>query len=364
MKYYYLYFLLFSLISCGSDKTINLLLQENFQTSIDGASVSLYTITDDQGLVAQITNYGAKIAALYVPDAAGEQVDIVAGFDNIDQYLVKERTFGAVMGRYGGRIAYGQFALDGQCYQLHKNKIGHHMHGGRRGFSNVVWSVVSQSSSHVELTYTSAHMEEGYPGNLKVNVRYLLHDSELKMAFYAMTDQATVINLINHSYFNLKGVGNGDALDHRLLIAADYYTEEDANQIPTGRLISVEGTVLDFTKMRRIGDRVSELPKGVYDHNYVLNNSEDNLNFAARLEEPVSGRIMEVYTNQPGMQFYVRNFKGDGVYGKHDKLYKGKSALCFETQHFPNSPNTPEFPSTVLRPGDEFEAITCFRFFN
>lgn len=351
-----------ALLSCQPNKDIDLLLPENFETSIGGDNVGLYTISDGQGLVAQVTNYGAKIAALYVPDANGDRVDVVAGFDSIAQYVTQQRTFGAVMGRYGGRIAGGQFVLDGQCYHLHTNKIGHHMHGGKRGFSNVVWEVLALGDDFIELAYTSPHMEEGYPGQLTVKARYSLADNALTMELSAVTDRPTVVNLINHSYFNLKGVGNGDALDHRLQIAADYYTQEDARQIPTGDLACVGASVLDFRQTKRIGEGVAQLPKGVYDHNYVLSNYTGDLAFAARLEEPESGRVMEVYTNQPGMQFYVRNFKGDGVHGKRGITYQGRGALCFETQHFPNSPNVPSFPSTVLRPDEEYQSLTCFRF--
>ncbi|MCG6187524.1 aldose epimerase family protein [Maribellus maritimus] len=343
--------------------------KDNFETQHDGKQVDLYTLKNSNGLVAQITNYGGKVVNLWTPDKNGNFGDIVLGFETIDEYFnTSEIYFGSLIGRYGNRIGSGTFSIDGTVYSLEQNNNGNALHGGIKGFNNVVWDASQLDEQTLELNYLSKDMEEGYPGNLNVKVVYkLTNENELKIEYWATTDRATPVNLTHHSFFNLKGAGNGDINEHIVQINADSYTPVDDGLIPTGEIAPVEGTPMDFRKPTAISERVrddfEQLKFGNgYDHNWVLNQADNGLTFAAKVLEPNSGRTMEVYTNEPGIQFYGGNFLDGTVTGKEGKIYEFRSALCLETQHFPDSPNKPDFPSTVLKPGDEYYSICVYKF--
>jgi aldose 1-epimerase len=338
----------------------------DFGKTREGTAVRIYTLTNASGAAAAITNYGGRIVSLKVPDRNGAMGDVVAGFNSLDGYLGPNPYFGAVVGRYANRIGHAQFKLDGVVHTLAKNNGDNALHGGLRGFDKVVWTAREMPDGGLELTYLSKDGEEGYPGNCKVTVRYHLTDAnELKIEYSATTDKDTVINLSNHSYFNLKG--SGDVLGHLLTLNADRFTPVDAGLIPTGELRAVAGTPFDFRKATAIGARIGQndeqlkFGKG-YDMNYVLNKKGDELSLAARVEEPTSGRVMEVWTTQPGVQFYSSNNLDGTLKGKAGQVYAARSMLCLETQHFPDSPNKPSFPSTVLKPGVEFKSTTIYRF--
>jgi aldose 1-epimerase len=348
---------------------IKLLDKESFEKEVNGKQVSIFTLTNKLGSVAQITNYGGKVASLWVQDKSGKYEDVVLGHTNIDDYLIsKEKYFGALIGRYGNRIKNGEFSLDSSTYNLKRNNGDNHLHGGDAGFDAVVWNVEETKSNVLELSYVSENMEEGYPGTLSIRVNYeLTDDNELKIEYWATTDASTVVNLTHHSFFNLKGAGNGTINEHLLRINAPYYTPVDEGLIPTGILATVEGTPFDFQKLTAIGERVDQIHpqlkngKG-YDHNFVLNQNFEELNYAAKVIEPVSGRVMEVFTNEPGLQFYGGNFLNGSVTGKENKAYKFRTAFCLETQHFPDSPNKPHFPSTRLDPGEDYYSVCIYKF--
>jgi len=336
----------------------------------DGQSIDLYTLTNSHGMKAAITNYGGIVVSLLTPDRAGHMDDVVLGFDNLDGYLKPEPYFGALIGRYGNRIGHAQFKLDGVVYHLAKNDGDNTLHGGLKGFDKRVWKArdVSKGSPAVELTYLSKDGEESFPGNLSVTVVYTLTEAnELKIDYTATTDKDTVLNLTNHSYFNLAGQGSGDILKHQITINADRFTPVDAGLIPTGELKSVVGTPFDLRKPATVGTHINDdneqlkLGKG-YDHNFVLNRTGDGLVPAARVTDAGSGRVMEVLTTQPGIQFYTGNFLDGTIHGKGGKVYGHRSALCLETQHFPDSPNKPSFPTTGLKPGQTFRSTTVYRF--
>lgn len=341
----------------------------DFGKTAEGIAVQIYTLTNKKGVEARITNYGGIVVSLKTPDRKGAMGDIVLGFDSLDGYLTSPSPyFGALIGRYGNRIAHARFALNGVEHKLAANNGENSLHGGNRGFNKVVWTPRELSDGGLELTYLSKDGEEGYPGNLRVTVTYHLTEAnELKIEYAASTDKDTVLNLTNHSYFNLKGAGNGDILDHVLTLNADKFTPVDAGLIPTGDLRSVNGTPFDFRKGTAIGARIEQgdeqlkLGKG-YDHNWVLNKSGNSLSLAARVEEPSTGRVLEVHTTEPGVQFYTGNFLDGTVKGKGGKVYGFRSGFCLETQHFPDSPNQSQFPSTVLRPGQAFRSTTVYRF--
>ncbi len=341
----------------------------DFGKTPEGAAVKIYTLTNDQGLEAKITNYGGIVVSLKTPDRKGAMADIVLGSDTLDDYVNSPSPyFGALIGRYGNRIGHARFTLDGVEYKLAANNGANSLHGGKRGFNKVVWTPRELPDAGLELTYLSKDGEEGYPGNLKVTVVYhLTNANELKIDYAATTDKDTVVNLTNHSYFNLKGAGNGDILDHLVMLNADRFTPVDAGLIPTGELRPVAGTPFDFRKATAVGARIEQndeqlkLGKG-YDHNWVLNAGRTGANLSARVEEPASGRVMEVITDQPGVQFYTGNFLDGSVKAKGGKTYGHRSGLCLETQHFPDSPNKPNFPSTVLKPGQQFHSTTVYRF--
>ncbi len=342
---------------------------ENFTAEINGKAVQLYTLENSNGCVAQITNYGGIVVSLWTPDKNGNFGDVVQGYETLNEYRNNtQRYYGALIGRYGNRIGNAQFTLDGVTYELSKNDGENTLHGGPKGYYAVVWDANQIDDQTLELKYLSKDMEEGYPGNLNIKVVYTLtNDNELKIEYWATTDKATPVNLTNHSYFNLHGNGQGGINDHILQINADYYTPVDQGLIPTGEIAPVEGTPMDFTTPTEIGARVDDdfeqLKFGNgYDHNWVLNQSDSGLNFAVKLVEPESGRVLEVYTNEPGIQFYGGNFIDGTINGKGGIAYQYRSALCLETQHFPDSPNKPDFPSTILEPGDEYYSICVYKF--
>lgn len=339
--------------------------RESWGTTKAGEAVELYTLVNAKGAKAKIATYGGIVTELYMPDKDGQMADIVCGFKTLAEYEAGHPYFGALIGRYGNRIANGKFTLDGVEYTLATNNGPNHLHGGIEGFDKKVWKaeeVKKAASVGLKLTYVSADMEEGYPGTLTSTVVYeLTNDNELKIDYTATTDKPTILNLTHHGYFNLAGHDSGDILDHMMMIAADRYTPVDEGLIPTGELAPVAGTVMDFTKPTAIGARIKDVQGGGYDHNYVLNSGGGEMALAARAADPKSGRVMEVLTTEPGVQFYTGNFldgsnKGKGaVYNKH-------AAFCLETQHFPDSPNKPEWPSVVLRPGETYRHTTIYRF--
>ncbi len=343
--------------------------KSNFSSTIDNKAVELFTLKNSNGLVAQITNYGARLVSLFTYDSHASFADIVLGFDRAQDYVdAHEAYYGATVGRYANRIANGLFQLDGKNYKLLQNNATNSLHGGQKAFHSVVWKGHQVNEQKLELSYLSPHMEEGFPGNLNLKVTYELgEDDALRISYAAATDMKTVVNMTHHSFFNLKGAGHDDVKDHLLQIHADYYTHVNENLIPDGQLASVSDTPLDFRQPTAIGlredDDFEQLRFGVgYDHNFVLKSNPDGLNFAARVVEPESGRVMEVYTNEPGMQFYGGNWLSGKDIGKNGKVYKRRSAFCLETQHYPNSPNQPDFPSVVLRPEEEYHSVCIYKF--
>ncbi|HEX2456226.1 MAG TPA: aldose epimerase family protein [Vicinamibacterales bacterium] len=342
--------------------------REPFGKLADGRAVERFTLTNAHGMEVQAITYGGIITSLKVPDRAGKMADVVLGFDSLDGYLTNAPFFGAIIGRYGNRIAKGQFTLDGHTATLVKNNGPNHLHGGTKGFDKQLWTAEPVAGKNaVVFTRTSPDGEEGYPGTLKVRVTYTLTDANALVVDYEATaDKATPVNLTQHSYFNLAGDGAGDILAHELLINADRYTPVDDTLIPTGELAPVQGTPFDFRTATAIGARINQdnpqLKNGKgYDHNFVLNRKGAGPSLAARAVEPKSGRTLEVTTTEPGMQFYSGNFL-DGVKGKSGHVYALRTGFCLETQHFPDSPNQPKFPSTILRPGQKYSSQTVFTF--
>lgn len=346
--------------------------QAPFGVTPDGQQVSLFTISNANGMEARVINLGGIIVSLTAPDREGNLEDVVLGFDSLDGYLAEHPYFGAIIGRYGNRIANGQFTVDGESYQLPVNNGPNSLHGGLRGFDKVVWDAEPFENDRGQgliLTYTSPDGEEGYPGNLQVRVTYTLTDeNELIFDYHAVTDKATPVNLTQHSYFNLAGDGSGSILDHEVMLNASRLTVADTTLIPTGELRSVEGTPFDFRQPHRIGERIAADDEqlrfaGGYDHNFVIDRAAgDSLVLAARVYEPTSGRVMEVLTTEPGVQFYTGNFLDGTLTGKNGVVYDTRTGLCLETQHFPDSPNQPSFPNTILRPGEEYRSTTVYRF--
>ncbi len=331
----------------------------------DGKPVSLFTLTNKNGVQVKITNYGGIVTSWVVPDKTGAKSNIVLGFDSLSGYLAKPPYFGALVGRYGNRIANGKFKIGDSSYTLATNNGKNALHGGVKGFDKQVWdATMVDSVAALTLTYLSKDGEEGYPGNLNVKVVYTLSDdNELGIEYNATTDKPTVVNLTNHSYFNLTGNPSNTILNHTLKIDADAYTPVDATLIPTGVLQPVKGTPFDFTTATPIGARIASVTgdPGGYDHNFVLNNKDGSLKLAAVLTDSVSGRKLEVYTTQPGLQFYTGNFLNGSISTSDGKAINKNAALCLETQHFPNSPNQPSFPSTVLKPGEQYHSITKYK---
>ena len=334
----------------------------------DGTAVQIYRFKNKNGLEARITNYGGIVQSLDAPDRKGKLADVVLGFDSLSGYLQKSNPYlGALIGRYANRIGNARFTLNGLEYHLEKNNGANSLHGGARGFDKRVWTARKTSDAGLELNYLSKDGEEGYPGNLAVTVVYHLTDAnELRVDYTATTDKDTVLNLTNHSYFNLRGAGSGDILGHIVTINADRFTPVESGLIPTGELKSVAGTPFDFRKPTAIGARIGQddeqLQRGKgYDHNWVLNRGDAGLALAVRVKEPESGRVLEVLTTEPGVQFYTANNLDGSIKGKGGKVYGLRSALALETQHFPDSPNKPGFPSTVLKPGERFQSTTIYR---
>jgi aldose 1-epimerase len=335
----------------------------------DGTAVDLYILENQKGVEAAITNYGGIIVSLKVPDSGGRPGDIVLGCDTLDDYLKGTPYFGAIIGRYANRIAGGRFTLNGTAYTLAKNNGENALHGGVRGFDKVVWQakdVSGAGAASLELSYLSKDGEEGYPGNLSVRVTYTLTgNNELRIDYSATTDKDTIVNLTNHSYFNLAGAG--DILGHEILINAGSFTPIDSGLIPTGEIRSVKGTPFDFTQATPIGARIDQpdqqlkFGKG-YDHNWVLSSGGGPLSMAAQVYEPSTRRVLEVWTTEPGMQFYTGNFLDGSIRGKAGRVYARRSGFCLETQHFPDSPNKPGFPSTVLKPGSRYQSTTVYKF--
>jgi aldose 1-epimerase len=353
-------------------KTAMDLQKKTFGKTADGTVVDLYTLTNANGLKAAIMTYGAIVVSLEVPDRNGKLDDIVLGFDSLEEYLKGHPYFGAIVGRYGNRIGKAKFTLNGVEYQLAANNNGNHLHGGIKGFDKVVWKaepVKKDNAVGVKLSYLSKDGEEGYPGNLAVTVIYTLTNSdELKIEYKATTDKPTPINVTHHSYFNLAGQGSGDILSHELMLNADRFTPVDEGLIPTGELRPVNGTPFDFTWPTTIGSRINlaneQLKFGLgYDHNFVLNSGGGKLALAAKLYEPTTGRVMEVHTTEPGIQFYSGNFLDGTNIGKGGKVYKHRNGFCLETQHFPDSPNKPEFPPVTLNPGETYTHVTVHKFY-
>ncbi len=335
----------------------------------DGREVDLYTLTNENAMCVRITNFGGIIVSIEVPDRDGKMADVALGFDSIEGYENTHPYFGALVGRCGNRIAKAKFTLDGKTYTLAANNDVNHLHGGLKGFDKAVWAaekIEEANAVGLKLQYTSVDGEEGYPGTLKCTVEYrLTNENELKIEYFAETDKPTPVNLTNHSYFNLKGQGEGTILDHVVYLNAKRFTPIDETFIPTGELRAVAGTPMDFTTPTAIGARIhaddEQLKNGKgYDHNFVLDG--DGLSLVARVEEKTTGRVLEAYTMEPGVQFYVGNFLDGTLTGKDGKVYEQRYGFCLETQHFPDSPNHPDFPSIVLKPGEQYHTETVYKF--
>lgn len=342
-----------------------------FGTTTAGDTVEVFTLTNAHGLEVRAATYGGIIVSLFVPDRDGRMADVVLGHDSLDGYLRDSQYFGAIVGRFGNRIANARFTVDGTTYRLVANDGRNHLHGGLKAFDRVVWRAApfrTDSTVGVVLSYTSPDGEEGYPGNLNARVTYTLTDrNELVVDYRATTDKATPVNLTQHSYFNLAGDGAGDVLGHLLRINADSMTPVDENLIPTGAIVPVAGGPFDFRSLTAIGERIAtddeQLRRGRgYDHNFVLNRGEPGLVHAALVVEPASGRTLDIHTTEPGLQFYSGNFLDGSVVGKAGRVYGHRTGLCLETQHYPDSPNQPGFPSTLLRPGEDYRSRTVFAF--
>ena len=363
--------LLMVIFACNkAPEKLPLIDNSTFKGEIDGKKVDLFTLRNHSGMTAQITNYGGKIVSLWVPDKSGKYEDVVMGYSTLPEYgKTGEIYFGSLIGRYGNRIGNARFVLNDSVYKLAANNGPNNLHGGIKGFNNVVWDAVQDDESTLLLSYLSPDGEEGYPGNLQVNVTYELTDeNELKIEYSATTDKPTPVNLTSHSFFNLKGAGEGDINDHLLQINAAAFTPVDNGLIPTGEIAPVEGTPLDFRTPVAIGARINEDNQQLkfgngYDHNFVLDAPSDStLTLAAIVTEPASGRTMEVFTDEPGIQFYGGNFLTGKVTGKYGKVYPYRGAFCLETQHYPDSPNKPGFPSTILNPGEEYHSVCIYKF--
>jgi len=363
-----------ALAGCATTKTNNAstITKSDFGKTPDGQAVDLYTLKNAKGAEADIMTYGGIMQKLLVPDKHGRLADVVLGFDTLDGYTgPNDPYFGALIGRYGNRIGGAKFTLEGQTYTLAKNNNGNTLHGGLKGFDKVVWTARPSVGAHgpqLILAYVSKDGEEGFPGNLEVTAIYTLtDDNALKVEFTAKTDKPTVVNLTDHSYFNLAGQGNGDILNHIVYINADRTTPTDSLLIPTGELADVTGTPFDFRTPTAIGARVNDPDKVLqygpgYDHNWVINNPPGVFGLQARVIEPNSGRVLEVWSDQPGLQFYVGNFLDGSITGKDGKVYQRRTAFAMEPQHFPDSPNKPNFPSVELKPGQTYHSTIVYKF--
>lgn len=355
-----------------NDMTTNRIEQRNFG-HIGDQAVTLFTLSNSRGMQADITHYGGIITSLRVPGRDGHLTDVVLGFNTLEEYLPGKGYLGCIVGRYANRIAGGKFTLDGKTYPLAANNATNHLHGGINGFNKAVWNAATEQTPEgpaLKLTHISPDGDEGYPGELTVTVTYTLtNDNELRIDYHAVTDKPTIVNLTNHSYFNLAGEGAGDILGHEVMLNAANFTPVDKNLIPTGEIRPVAGTPLDFRQSTVIGKHIADNDEqlksaGGYDHNFIIDGAAGQMRLAARVTEPKSGRMMEVYTDQPGVQFYTGNFLDGSCIGKSGQAYKHRCGLCLETQHYPDSPNKPNFPTTVLRPGETYQTTTTYRFMN
>ena len=355
--------------ACRQDQlTRSGLNSQDFSTQIDGQPIDLFVLKNKNGAEACITNYGARLVSLMMPDKNGRFEDIVCGFSNIDDYLNNKQNFGATIGRYIGRILNSTFTLDSIVYNLSPNTGEHCAHGGNPGFANKIWTLKGSSNNELILSLLSPDGENGFPGNLSIELTYTLTDNnELDIKYIATTDKPTVVNLSHHSFFNLSGDMNKSVENQIMYINADYYTPYDSLKCVTGEIMEVENTPFDFRVPQMIGDRIDDdilqlnVTKG-YDHNWVLNTNDDEIRLAARLIDKISGRTMEVYTNEPGLQVFTANGLKGALVGKSNIAYQRRTSICFETQHFPDSPNKPNFPSTVLRPGETYYSRCIYRF--
>lgn len=349
--------------------TLSGLRKSDFVSEVDGKPTALYVLKNQKGAEACVTNWGGRLVSVMVPDKNGKLTDVVLGYDNIAQYVTyPDNNYGGLIGRYGNRIANGKFSLDGTEYQLPQNNNGHCLHGGPKGYHAVVWDAKQVDDQTLELTYLSKDGEAGFPGNLNVKVTYkLTDDNAVDIRYEATTDKATVVNLTNHSYFNLSGIPGSRIMDHQIMIDADTYVAVDSTLIPIG-IEPVEGTPMDLRQLITVGDHIDDAFTqltygGGYDHNWVLNNGGDITKVAAKVVAPTSGIVMEVYTNEPGIQFYAGNsMSKDGDKGKLGIVYPHRGALCLETQHYPDSPNQPSFPSVVLKPGETYKSECIYKF--
>lgn len=342
-----------------------------FQKTIDGKQTDLYKLSNANGMEVYVTNFGAVIVTILAPDREGNMDDIVLGYNDVERYgMAGDPNFGAVVGRYGNRIDGGKFTLDGKTYELPINETNNNnqLHGGKKGFGELVWDVDAVSDNSIMLSLKSPDGDMGYPGNLEITVEYVLtDDNELEVAYRATTDAPTVINLTQHTYFNLLGEGKGSILDHELMMKADHFIPINERSIPTGEIVTVKGTPMDFTSPAKVGSRVNEdfeqlLVGNGYDHCWVINREKNGLELCATVYCEETGRFMEVLTTEPGVQLYIGNFLDGSQVGKSGVAYERRTGLCLETQHYPDSPNQPNFPSTVLRPGEEYFTLTVFKF--
>ena len=362
--------LLLSFVFCEQPKKqVFVLNTSDFRTEIKGKKTDIYLLKSDK-IQVYITNYGGRIVSLLTPDNYGEMGDVVLGFKNIADYKKAKTPYhGCLIGRYGNRIAKGKFELDGKTYVLPINNNENHLHGGPDGFHNKVWEVVSSNQNSVVMTYLSKDGEMGYPGNLKVRVTYSVNDDELSITYQASTDKATPVNLTNHAFFNLAGQAKGSINDHLLMINASHFTPVDKGLIPLGEIRSVEGSPFDFRKLKTIGQDLNKQATeiqlnrgGGYDHNFVLNKESDGMSLAARVVEPKSGRQLEIFTEEPGIQFYGGNFMDGSDIGKYGTKFEYRASFALETQHFPDSPNQDAFPSTILNPGETYRTKSIYKF--
>lgn len=349
-------------------KTKMLISETPFGKTATNDVVTRYSLKNSQGMEVQIMNYGAIITKILVPDKNNVMEDVVLGFDSVDEYIKDSPYFGAIVGRYGNRIAAGKFSLDGKSYTLAAQNNGQHLHGGLKGFDKKVWKTVSQQPGSLTLSYLSKDGEEGFPGNLEIQVTYTLsEDNAISMDYVAKSDQATVLNICNHSYFNLTGNVKRDVLDHSIQLNAPFFIPVDRVLIPTGEIKSVKGGPFDFTSAKKIGLDINAEDEqitlgGGYDHCYAFDKALGAYGKIARVEEPISGRVMEVFTTEPGVQLYTGNNLDGHLVGKYGAKYTKRSGFCLETQHYPDSPNKPNFPSTVLRPGETYTSKTVYQF--